>query len=315
MKRVSGILVILLISQASALARAVPGSSLSPSSVSSLPPWLWATILFVLCFGLGILAILAGIGGGVLFVPLVGSFFPFHIDFVRGASFFITLAGSLSASSGLLSRYLASPRLVFPLALLASTAAFVGAKVGLALPENIIRILLGALILLISALMLLVRQSEYPEVERSDALSRLLCISGCYNEHTLGRDIEWKTHRTLPSMLLFLIIGFIAGMFGIGAGWANVPVLNLLMGVPLKVSVGSSLFIISIGSTAPSWIYLNAGAVLPLITIPSVLGMILGSRIGVRVLHRTEPRIIRHVVIALLAISGIMSLLKGLGVL
>ena len=30
-----------------------------------------------------------------------------------------------------------------------------------------------------------------------------------------------------------------AGMFGLGAGWANVPVLNLLMGVPLKVSVGT----------------------------------------------------------------------------
>jgi uncharacterized membrane protein YfcA len=315
MKRLSGILVILLISQASALARAVPGSSLSPSSVNSLPPWLWAIILFAFCFGLGILAILAGIGGGVLFVPLVGSFFPFHMDFVRGASFFVTLAGSLSASSGLLDRYLASTRLVFPLALLASSAAVVGAKVGLSLPEHIVRMLLGVLILLISALMLLMRQSEYPEVNRSDALSRLLCISGCYNEHTLGRDIEWKTHRTLPSMLLFLIIGFIAGMFGIGAGWANVPVLNLLMGVPLKVSVGSSLFIISIGSTAPSWIYLNAGAVLPLIAVPSVLGMILGSRIGVRVLHRTEPRIIRHVVIALLALSGIMSVLRGIGVL
>jgi uncharacterized membrane protein YfcA len=43
--------------------------------------------------------------------------------------------------------------------------------------------------------------------------------------------------------------------------------------------------------------------------------MILGSRIGVRVLHRTEPRIIRHVVIALLALSGIMSILRGIGVL
>jgi uncharacterized membrane protein YfcA len=292
------------------------GASHSPAAslMNLFPPWLWAAILFAFCFVLGILSILSGVGGGVLFVPLVGTFFPFHMDFVRGASLFVALAGSLSASSGLLDRYLASPRLVFPMALLASTAAVFGAMAGLAIPEHIIRVLLGVLIVLISALMLLVRRSEYPEVG-SDALSRMLGISGSYYEHTLERDIEWKSHRTLLSMFLFLIIGFIAGMFGIGAGWANVPVLNLLMGVPLKVSVGSSLFIISIGSTASSWIYLNAGAVLPLITVPSVLGMILGSRIGVRVLDKTEPRRVRWLVIGLLALSGIMSLLRGLGVL
>ena len=33
---------------------------------------------------LGVLAVMAGVGGGVLYVPLVSGFFPFHIDFVRG---------------------------------------------------------------------------------------------------------------------------------------------------------------------------------------------------------------------------------------
>jgi uncharacterized membrane protein YfcA len=314
MKRI-GVLVVLTVWQIPAFAQGTSPGSPAASLTNLFPPWLWAAILFVFCFVLGILAILAGVGGGVLFVPLVGTFFPFHMDFVRGASLFVALAGSLSASSGLLNRYLASPRLVFPMAFLASTAAVFGAMVGLAIPEHIIRVLLGILIVLISALMLFARRSEFPDMGSSDALSRMLGISGSYYEHALKRDIEWSGRRTLFSMFLFLIIGFIAGMFGIGAGWANVPVLNLLMGVPLKVSVGSSLFLISIGSTASSWIYLNAGAVLPLITVPSVLGMILGSRIGVRILDKTEPRRVRRIVIGLLAISGIMSLLRGLGVL
>lgn len=305
---------IVLLWQAPALAGTSPDSP-ATALTDLFPPWLWAAILFVFCFVLGILAILAGVGGGVLFVPLVGTFFPFHMDFVRGASLFVALAGSLSASSGLLDRYLASTRLVFPMALLASTAAVFGAIVGLAIPEYLVRILLGVLIILISAIMLFSRQSEFPDMGSGDALSRMLGISGSYYEHALERDVEWRGRRTLLSMFLFLIIGFIAGMFGIGAGWANVPVLNLLMGVPLKVSVGSSLFIISIGSTASSWIYLNAGAVLPLITVPSVLGMILGSRIGVRILDRIEPRRVRRMVIGLLALSGIMSLLRGIGVL
>ena len=32
----------------------------------------------------GFVAVPSGVGGGVLFVPIVGGFFPFHLDFVRG---------------------------------------------------------------------------------------------------------------------------------------------------------------------------------------------------------------------------------------
>ena len=49
------------------------------------PWWFWPLALLGFCFILGIIAVMAGVGGGVLFVPLVSGFFPFHLDFVRGA--------------------------------------------------------------------------------------------------------------------------------------------------------------------------------------------------------------------------------------
>ena len=52
---------------------------------SSLSWWVWPLMLFGVTFGLGIVAVLGGVGGGVLFVPIVGGFFPFHLDFVRSA--------------------------------------------------------------------------------------------------------------------------------------------------------------------------------------------------------------------------------------
>ncbi len=67
---------------------------------SAWPWWLWPLILFVFCFALGIVAVLAGVGGGVLYVPLVSGFFPFHIDFVRGAGLMVALAGALAAGAG-----------------------------------------------------------------------------------------------------------------------------------------------------------------------------------------------------------------------
>jgi len=59
--------------------------STSPAATDpGTPWWVWPVLLFFFCLVLGILAVLAGIGGGVLYVPLVSGFFPFHLDFVRG---------------------------------------------------------------------------------------------------------------------------------------------------------------------------------------------------------------------------------------
>jgi uncharacterized membrane protein YfcA len=271
----------------------------------------YALLLFLFSFGIGIISIVAGVGGGVLFVPLVSALFPFHMDFVRGASLFVALSGSLTASSPFLHTFLASPRLVFPLALISSIASIGGAIFGLSISEGSIRILLGILMFVISVVMVITKRSEISSAEAGDRFSHIMGISGKYYENTLGREVNWRADRTLLSMVLFIVIGFLSGMFGIGAGWANVPVINLIMGIPLKVAVGSSLFIISIGSTASSWVYLNAGAVLPVIAVPSVLGMIIGSKIGAHILWGMKPVIVRTIVILLLALSGAISLLRG----
>ena len=46
---------------------------------SQKPWWYWPIVLLVFCFILGVLAVLAGVGGGVLYVPLVSGFFPFTV--------------------------------------------------------------------------------------------------------------------------------------------------------------------------------------------------------------------------------------------
>ncbi|XCH47568.1 sulfite exporter TauE/SafE family protein [Thermodesulfovibrio sp. 3907-1M] len=281
---------------------------------SSMPWWAWPLILFIATFILGILAVLGGVGGGVLFVPIVGGFFPFNMDFVRGAGLFVALSGALAAGPGLLKRGLADLRLAMPLALIASASSIVGAMIGLALPSNIVNIALGITILFIVAIMLLAKKSEYPEVKKADALSQALKISGIYHEISTGKEIEWKVHRTPQALFLFIVIGIMAGMFGLGAGWANVPVLNLLMGAPLKVSVATSKFLLSITDTSAAWIYLNNGAVLPMIVVPSIIGIMLGSVVGVRILAIAKPKIVRYVVIGMLLFAGLRALLKGLGV-
>ncbi len=283
------------------------------AAVASNAWWIWPLALFIVCFFLGIVAVPAGVGGGVLFVPIVGSFFPFHLDFVRGAGLLVALASSLAAGPSLLKGGLANLRLAMPLAFGASVSAIGGAMVGLALPSNVVQVALGLTILGIVALMASTKKSEFPHVPYSDALSRMLGIQGIFRDAISGKDVGWQVHRTPLGMLMFLVIGFLGGLFGVGAGWANVPVLNLLMGVPLKVAAGTSSLILTTASSSATWYYLNNGAILPIIAVPSVLGMMIGARIGAHLLSVLNASVIRRLVITMLFVSGVGALLKGLG--
>jgi len=293
---------------------AASAQAAAPGPTGGVPWWVWPLALFVACFLMGIVAVPAGIGGGTLFVPIVGSFFPFHLDFVRGAGLLVALASALSAGPMLLRGGLGSLRLALPLAVLASASSIGGAVLGLAMPANVVQVLLGAVVLGIVVLMFVSKKSEFPRVEQPDALAQALALNGVFIDGASRRVVHWQVHRTIPGLLTFLGIGVLAGMFGIGAGWANVPALNLLMGAPLKVSAGTSSVVLSLVDSSAAWVYVNKGAVLPMIAVPSVIGMMLGARIGARLLNVLKGSVIRRMVIAVLLFAGARALLKGLGV-
>lgn len=281
---------------------------------ADVPWWIWPLALFVVTFLLGIVAVLGGVGGGVLLVPIVGGFFPFHLDFVRGAGLLLALSGALSAGPGLLRSGLVSLRVGMPLALVGSITSILGAMAGLALPASVVQTALGALILGIAFIMWRAKKSERPEVEKPDALGAALRMHGIFHDPASREDVPWQVHRTRAGLVLFAGIGFMAGMFGLGAGWANVPVLNLVMGMPLKVAVSTSGFLLSVIDTSAAWVYVNRGALLPLLVVPSILGVMLGARIGVRLLRVTRASTVRKVVIGLLLAAGARAFAKGLGI-
>jgi uncharacterized membrane protein YfcA len=279
-----------------------------------LPWWAWPLLLFAVTFLLGIVAVIGGIGGGVLFVPIVAGFFPFHLDFVRGAGLLLALSGALSSGPGLLRGGLASLRLAMPLALVGSIGAIVGAFLGLALPTRALQLSLGIVVLAIAALMWSTRHVGETLAKRPDRWAAALGLYGRYPEASQGAIISWTVHRTPAGLVAFALIGVIGGMFGLGAGWANVPALTLLMGLPLKLAVGTSGLTMSIMNTSAAWVYLNEGALLPILHVPSILGVMLGARVGVRLLKRIDAQAARYTIIAVLAVAGGRSLLQGFGI-
>lgn len=293
---------------------AQPAVAQSLGAPAGVPLWVWPLVVFALTLGLGTLAVLGGIGGSVLFVPMVSTLLPFiHLDFVRGAGLMVALTGALAAGPNLLRSGLAHLRLSIPVALVTSTTSIFGALLGLAMPAQMVQLLLGVTILLMATFMLLSRVDAHPTAQSHDPLARWLDISGWAVVTPGAPAVAWRPRRMALGLVLFALVGVMAGLFGIGAGWANVPVFNALMGVPLKIAVASSNFTLSITSTTAAWVYLNHGAILPYLVIPAIAGSMLGARLGARLLVHAQPKLIRRVVIALLLVAASRALWKGLG--
>ena len=291
---------------------AQPGAGAIPAA---WPWWMLPIAFFGLTCLLGVLAVLAGIGGGVLFVPIVSGFAPWvHIDFVRGAGLMVALAGALSAGPTLVRQNLVNVRLAIPFCLVASIGSVAGALIGLALPVHVVQLTLGAVILLIAVIMTVFRPALNPSQGSTSRLAGVLGIEGSYWDPERNERVDWRPKSLGVGLVLFSGVGLMAGIFGLGAGWANVPVLNLVMGVPLKIAVATSYFLLAITDTAAVLIYLYRGALLPLVIVPSVLGITVGARVGTWLLLRTRAAVIRRIVIGVLLLAGVRALLRGIGI-
>jgi uncharacterized membrane protein YfcA len=223
---------------------------------------------------------------------IVGGFFPFHLDFVRGGAAARALR-RFSAGPGLRSGSRAAAR--HAARAHGSITSILGAMAGLALPASVVQAALGVLILMIAGLMWRSKKTERPEVPVPDPLGAALGMHGVFHDAATREDVAWRVHRTPLGLVLFAGIGFMAGMFGLGAGWANVPVLNLVMGVPLRVSVSTSGFLLSVIDTS-AWVYVNRGALPPMLVVPSILGAA-RRQIGGRLLRTVHAATIRKLVI------------------
>lgn len=279
----------------------------------------WILGLFVFTLVIGLFAPIAGIGGGVLWVPIVMAFFPFHVDFVRGAGLVMALTTSLSSAPKFTRTGLANLKLMVPIVAVSVPAAAAGGIIGLwvtsAVPsgDQYIAVLLGLIVFASFLFMLTSKKSEFPEVKKPDTLSEKLDLTGAWYEPSSRKIIEYRVTNMPLSLLAFAAVGIIAGTFGVGCGWANVVVLNLIMLAPIKVATSTSMLVISLTEAAAASVYLTQGAVLPIIAIPTVLGMTIGARIGTRLAVKARPSSVRYIVMGFMVIAALIDVIKGMG--
>jgi len=123
--------------------------------------------------------------------------------------------------------------------------------------------------------------------------------------------VDW----TLVPIFLAIggVVGFIAGLLGIGGGIVKVPVMHLVMGVPLRVATATSNLMIGITASISAIVYLLRGGIDPYAAAPAALGVFLGASIGSRTAHRIDVRILRLLFVVVLLYTAFEMLRRALG--
>ncbi|HET7092305.1 MAG TPA: sulfite exporter TauE/SafE family protein [Thermomicrobiales bacterium] len=262
----------------------------------------------------GLFGAIAGLGGGVLLVPLLTVGFGLPIHLAIGASIVSVIATSSAAAAAYVRDHLTNVRVAMALEVATSLGAVSGALIAPYLPVRLLYLLFGVILLASLAPTLAKLGEGAPTGAASDPLARRLRLSGRYFDQAEGRVVAYDVDRVPLGFGLMYIAGVTSGLLGIGSGALKVLALDTAMRLPIKVSSATSNFMIGVTAAASAGIYFWRGDVVPLIAAPVALGVLIGASAGARLLPRFHGRTVRWVFLAALAAVAVEMLLRGLGV-
>ena len=269
--------------------------------------------VFAVSAAAGGIGALAGVGGGIIVVPVLTIVFGVDIRLAIAASIISVIATSSGAASAYVRDRLTDLRVGMFLELATTTGAVIGALLAAVVAPGLLLVLLGVM-LLGSALQQVMRLGEeLPPATEPDALAARLRLVGSYPDARLRSEVPYAARRVPLGFALMVIAGVASGLLGIGSGALKVLAMDGAMRLPMKVSSATSNFMIGVTAAASAGIYLGRGDLDPRVAAPVALGVLLGAALGARLLPRLANRHVRWVFLPVLVAIGLETLARGLG--
>jgi uncharacterized membrane protein YfcA len=259
----------------------------------------------------GFLGALTGLGGGVVIVPLLTLVFHVDLKYAIGAALVSVIATSSGAAAAYVKEGYSNVRVGMFLEIATTIGALAGAGLALYLKANVIAIIFG-LVLIYSAYASIREQPHDTLKQKPDRLATWLRMDSTYP--TPNGLVAYHVSGIPLGFALMFVAGVLSGLLGIGSGAVKVLAMDKAMKLPFKVSTTTSNFMIGVTAAASAGIYLSRGYIDPGLAMPVMLGVLIGSLAGARILAGANVKILRIVfscVIGALALEMIYSGITG----
>jgi uncharacterized membrane protein YfcA len=256
----------------------------------------------------GFLGALTGLGGGVVLVPLLTIFFHVDLRYAIGASLVSVIATSSGSAAAYVKEGFSNIRIGMFLEIATTLGALLGAYLTAKVPANALAMIFG-LVLTYSAYVSRRTRPRTGVEQPPDPLANKLKMNGTFPDTSGIRS--YNVYRVPAGFSVMFGAGALSGLLGIGSGALKVVAMDQAMKIPFKVSTTTSNFMIGVTAAASAGIYLSRGYIDPSLAMPVMLGVLLGSLIGTRVLVKTQTKRLRLVFSVVIVLLGLEMLLKG----
>ncbi|HWK59235.1 MAG TPA: sulfite exporter TauE/SafE family protein [Parapedobacter sp.] len=228
---------------------------------------------YILAVFIGISLGLIGGGGSILTVPVL--VYLFHIEPTLATSYSLFIVGMTSLSGAIYqySKGYVDLKAVLSFGLLSVVTVFAVRKYLLPLIPDILW-QVGAIALTKSTAIMV--------------LFAALMLAASISMVLGHREQAGDARTSLPVLSAFGIgIGLVTGLLGAGGGFLIIPALVLLAKTPMRVAIGTSLFIVTINSLVGfvgdiGHVYIDWPFLFTMLAI-TVCGVLIGSAIGRRI--------------------------------
>jgi uncharacterized membrane protein YfcA len=296
----------------------------------------------------GLFGSLLGLGGGILIVPLLTLAFGLPLITAVGVSLVCVIMTSGAAAGVYLERRVANLRLGMTLELFTAIGALIGGMVAFLIPERALEGLFAALLVYTALTMARRREparagttpapqpagpeddarddaiATEPEQAGPDAAAASATPIAAVGSATPPADAttsfvaglagpDYTVHRLGPGIVGAVAAGVASALLGIGGGLVKVPVMNVVMGVPLRVATATSNLMIGITASAGAIIYLIRGGLDAYAAAPTAIGVFIGASVGSRVAHRIRLPVLRGLFVVILLYTAWQMLQRAIG--
>ncbi len=268
------------------------------------------TGLLVMGMGAGILGALFGLGGGIIFVPVLMLVFGLAPTEAVAISLIGIIAGSVGASTVFVDKGLSNVRLGLLLEITTATGAIIGAIVATYLEEWILMVIFSIIVYISGYRMFRSQEKVFPPAEDADGR-----FAFRYEDEAHGECVDYEVQNVKGGMALCTAAGMISSMTGVGGGLVKVPLMNLYMHVPMKAASATSSYMIGITAFSGAITYFLGGQVLLEYAAGVAIGAFLGSVIGTMITRRISARHLRKYFSVVVFLMATLVLLQALGVL
>lgn len=257
----------------------------------------------------GFVGALTGLGGAVILTPLLTLAFGVDIRYAIGAALVSVIATSSGAAAAYVREGFSNIRIGMFLEIATTVGAVVGASLAIRLPTGAIAVIFGV-VLLHSAYESSRTARDQLDHGQPDRLSKFFRMASSYP--TAQGLTNYEVHHVPAGFSLMFVAGILSGLLGIGSGALKVIAMDRVMRIPFKVSTTTSNFMIGVTAAASAGVYLKRGYIDPALAMPVMLGVLLGSLWGARVLPTAKTRVLRLIFGLVVAVLSVEMIYHGL---